>query len=56
MKLISRIKNIIKLSEIEITPQKMEQITNIIKEEPRRMAQVIKRTDPVEEFLKKENV
>lgn len=56
MKILKRIKNLIKLSKIELTPEKEKQITNIIKEEPHRMAQIIKRKDPIEEFLKKENV
>ena len=42
MKLIQRIRNLIKLSEIEISPEKKEKISSIINEQPTRKAQIIK--------------
>lgn len=40
--IIQRFKNIIKLSELEISPEKKEQISNIINEPPVRKAEIIK--------------
>lgn len=40
--IIQRIKNLIKLSEVEISPEKKEQISNIINPTRPRPAQIIK--------------
>ena len=45
MKLLKRIKNLYKLSEIELPEDKREQISNIISPERPRMAQIIKMRD-----------
>lgn len=41
MNLIKRLKNLYKISEIEVTPQKMDKIKNVIDEPPVKMAQII---------------
>ena len=43
MKFLQRIKNLYKLSEIEVAPDKREQIENIINPERPRQAVIIKR-------------
>lgn len=55
MKIWHRIKNLVALSDIELSKEKKEQITNIINKEPHKMATIIKRSTPVEDFLKKQN-
>ena len=42
MKFLQRLRNLIKLSEIELTPQTKEQISNIISPERPRKATIIK--------------
>ncbi len=53
MKVFQRIKNIWKLGEIEIPIERKEQITNLIS--PQKMAEIIKRTTPVENFMNKKD-
>lgn len=50
MKILQRIKNLIRLSEIEVSSEKKEQITNIILEKP-HLAQIIKKKTASEKFL-----
>jgi hypothetical protein len=45
MKILQRLHNIWNIGELEITPLKKEQISNIINEPPRKMAEIIKMRD-----------
>jgi hypothetical protein len=51
MNLIKRLKNLYKLSEIELSEQKKELVSNILTEKP-RLAQIIRKETPVDKFLK----
>lgn len=52
MKLLKRLKNLWKLSEIELTPDNKEQLVNLSK--PKRMAQIIRMDNPVKKILENE--
>ena len=53
MNLLKRLNNIWKLGELEITPEKQERLKELIK--PHKMAVIIKRANPVQEFLENES-
>jgi len=56
MTLWKRIKNLIELSKIEITPKQKGEIYKVINKETPKMARVIKMHDPIDNFLKEDDV